>query len=419
MTTLSDHNTESSRIKEYNTKNNLYNSRDPDRYYLEEYFKRLPSTNGNISASTNIIFSSSVTITDDITSNTGTLTQPANTILIDVGVVVTGTFTTGVAATDLDVGTNALGVEIVSGGSGLGSGGATSATIATDVIASVGNTGLPDSSAITLSFVNSAPLFTTLSRTIYFTVDKNAAAVTSAGTVQFFIKFASTDTTTITTKNSDFELQGTNHTTGAITFNTSIAGINNLTGSKINDQMIIVPHQDTNQTAWNGITWNTNDEVIWECAIRTGGSISNTAFWAGLKGTSVGGYATDNHQAYFLYSSDDTMGALTTNANLHFVYSVSGTDYITNLGIVVAIDTVYKLKIVIDSDRKVSIYVNGKVYGLVITETSGGSTQSNIGQKSVALSTGNPLNPYIGVETLSASTSSINIFYQKISRSLL
>ena len=411
----SEHNTESSRIKEYNTKNNLYNSRDPDRYYLEEYFKRLPATNGNISASTNSIFSASVNVTADDTSNTGTLTQPINTILIDAGVIVTGTFTTG-ALTDLDVGTIANGAEIVNGASGLGGGGG---AIAANVIASVGNSGLPVAGATTLSFVNAAPLFTSSSRTIHFTLYKNTAAVTSAGTVKFFIKFASTDSTVVSTNsNSDFELQGENHAVGTIGFNTARSGINIQTGALSSDQMLIVPHQDTNQTAWKGVTWNIGDELVWECAIRTGSNIENMVFWTGLKLTKTPTVVTDRNQAYFLYATDDTKGSLTTNANLHFVYSISDADYITDLGIVVAVETLYKLKIVVDSDRKVSVYVNGKVYGLSHSSTAGGGTESNSGQKSWAL-LDVALVPFIGVEALSAAARDIDVYYQKVSRTLL
>ena len=108
--------------------------------------------------------------------------------------------------------------------------------------------------------------------------------------------------------------------------------------------------------------WGTENQVEWECAIRTGASIANTSFWAGLKLTNVPVYATDANQAYFLYASDDDQGALETNTNLHFVYSVGGTDYITDLGIVVAAATsgnvgIYKLRIVIDNKYSSAIYI--------------------------------------------------------------
>ena len=44
------------------------------------------------------------------------------------------------------------------------------------------------------------------------------------------------------------------------------------------------------------------------------------------------------------------------------------TDYVTDLGIAVAADTIYKLRIEIDSNRQVQVYVNDTLYGLSTTE---------------------------------------------------
>lgn len=289
MSTLSDHNTESSRIKEYNTKTNLYTARDPDRYYLEEYFKRLPATNNDLTPSS----------ADD------------------------------------------------------GNDGATATEIATMMAA-----------------------------------------------------------------NKDFELDGANHSSGTIAFSSDYAGISLTPAGADNDQMIIQPHEDTNQSAWYNINFDTQDEVIWEGAIRTDSAITNMSFWAGLKETNTGVIATDDDQAYFLFSTNDDMGSLDTNANLYFIYSVSGTDYLTDLGIAVAADTLYKLKITIDADRKVSVCVNGKKYGLRQSSASGGNTESNTGQKSLALTTGVRLYPFIALQALSASTPTITVSYEKISRTI-
>ena len=290
MSFSTEHLSESARIKEYNIKKNLYHSRDPDRYYLEEYFKRLPATNGALAPSS----------------------------------------------------------------AGDGVDGATATEIATMMAA-----------------------------------------------------------------NKDFELQGTNHATGTVAFNSARAGINIQTSGNGNDQMIIAPHQDTNQTAWKGVTWRTDDELVWECAIRTGSYIDNMVIWAGLKESNVPGFLSgDTDQAYFLYASDDTKGTLTTNANLHFVYSVNNTDYVTDLDIALAVETIYKLKIIIDKDRKVSVYVNGKVYGLSTSDTGGGATQNNAGQKSLALRTARSFIPFIGIEGMGGMVRSIDVYYQKISRTL-
>lgn len=218
--------------------------------------------------------------------------------------------------------------------------------------------------------------------------------------------------------NKDFEILGTNASKDDVSFSTTEAGIQLQTDGADNDQVIVLPHLDTDQTAWTGIKWGTENQVEWQCAIRTGANIADTSFWAGLKLTEVPTYATDADQAYFLYATDNDQGALTTNANLHFVYSVGDTDYITDLGIAVAVSTIYKLRIVIDNHRQVAIYVNGVQYGLVTTSTAGGSTQSTTTTLSNALTNDVDLIPYVGVQALTGSVKQITLCYEKISRVL-
>ena len=223
--------------------------------------------------------------------------------------------------------------------------------------------------------------------------------------------------------NPDFEILGTNASSNDVTFSDSEAGITLETDGADSDQVIVLPHLDSNQTAWSGIKWGTENQVEWECALRTGASIADTSFWAGLKLTNTGAYATNDDQAYFLYASDDDQGALTTNANLHFVYSVGGTDYITDLGIAVAASTTYKFRISIDSDRKISIFVADGTsvmtqYGLVTSATAGGATQSTVSTKSNALTNDIDLIPYVGVQAHAASAKAITLCYEKISRIL-
>lgn len=283
----SEHLKESARIKQYNLKTNLYNARDPDRYYLEEYFKRRPALNAVL-----------VTVFANADA-----TDPSNTTIR--------------------------------------------------------------------------------------TAEKVA--------------------------NKDFEVAGTSMTTNLVTFDTTYPGIKLTTGAGINDSAIVLPHLDTDQTAWTGTKWNTDKEVIWECAIVVNDT-SSTGFWAGLKESNVGTIATDSNKAYFLYSNGSTtLGSLTTSTNLHFIYSIGGTNYVTDLGIAVT-STVYKLKIMIDKDRKVSVYVNGKVYGLTTTSGTSGTTVTKLGQKSLALTTSTNLIPYIGVQTFASSAKNLTVCYEKISR---
>ena len=90
--------------------------------------------------------------------------------------------------------------------------------------------------------------------------------------------------------NTNFEVLGTNASSDDVSFSSTEGGIELQTDGADNDQVIILPHLDTSQTAWTGIKWGTKNQVEWECAIRTGisnDSIANTSFWAGLKLTEV------------------------------------------------------------------------------------------------------------------------------------
>ena len=221
-----------------------------------------------------------------------------------------------------------------------------------------------------------------------------------------------------TAANKNFEILGTNATNDDVTFSSTIAGIQLQTDGGDNDNIVVLPHLDTNQTAWTGIKFGTENQVQWECLIRTDASIAAMGFHAGLKLTNTETYATDADQAYFLYSSDNDAGALTTNANLHFVYSVGGTDFITDLGIAVAAATSYRLAISVDSDRKVSVFVDGLQHSLVTDATAGGATMSPAkGEvKSLALTNDVDLIPYIGLIARGAAAKTLHVTYEKISR---
>lgn len=218
--------------------------------------------------------------------------------------------------------------------------------------------------------------------------------------------------------NIDFEILGTNASTGDVTFSTTVAGIELQTDGASGDSIIVLPHLDTNQTAWTNIKWGTENEVNWECLIRTDASVAAMGFWAGLKLTNTTAYATDNDQIYFLYSSTDDAGALTANGNLHAVYSVAGTDYITNLGIVIEAATNYRLGISIDANRQASVYVNGVQYSLTSATTAGGVLTGVGADKSLVLSNDVDLIPYVGVIARGAAVKTLNLSYEKMSRKI-
>lgn len=218
--------------------------------------------------------------------------------------------------------------------------------------------------------------------------------------------------------NKDFELLGTNHSRDDVTFHTTAAGILLTPDGTNGDALIVLPHLQAGQTAWTSTLWGTENQVQWECLIRTDESnIDDQTVWAGLKLTNTEAYATDADQVYFLYADeDDDSGALTTNANLHCVVSIGGTDHITDLGITVAAATNYRLGITIDSDRKAAAWVNGVQYGLTQATTAGGDSGTPATQKSLALTDNVDLIPYVGIKLQAGNARTLALAYQKMSR---
>jgi len=234
--------------------------------------------------------------------------------------------------------------------------------------------------------------------------------------------------------NKNFETLGTNYTTALTTFSATQAGIVMTTATADQDQGILLPHLDTNQTAWSGTKWGTENQVEWECSISLP-ALDNQKVWAGLKLTNDQLPQTDADQAYFYYASDTTNGQLIDDYSpWYFIYSVNGTDYLTNTGISVAADTNYHFKISIDSDRKPSIFVNGVQYSVstsAITAFDGstsvtGTTQATIAanysatnantQKGAALKNDVDLIPYVGIENGDAAAAVLNVQFEAISR---
>jgi hypothetical protein len=234
--------------------------------------------------------------------------------------------------------------------------------------------------------------------------------------------------------NRNWEALGTNMTTALCTFATTGAGVLATTAGADQDQGILTPHLDTAATAWAGTLWGTENSVHFETSLQIP-ALDNQKVWAGLKLTNDQLPQTDADQAYFYYASDTTNGQLIDDYSpWYFIYSVNGTDYLTNTGISVAADTNYHFKISIDSDRKPSIFVNGVQYSVstsAITAFDGstsvtGTTQATIAanysatnantQKGAALKNDVDLIPYIGIENGAAAAEVLNVHYQAISR---
>ena len=221
-------------------------------------------------------------------------------------------------------------------------------------------------------------------------------------------------------KNNNFEVLGTNMTTALATRSATSAVVTLTTAGADQDQAILAPHLDSGQTAWTGVKWGTENQVTWEALVRTSSAIDNQKIWAGLKLTNDQVVATDANQAFFKFQTDSTNSeSFTDFEKLHFVHSIANTDYISRLPITVAASTNYHLKISFDSDRKLSIFVNGVQYNITTTSGSTGGTLVTQGNtKSAAITNDIDLIPYVGLEAGDGNAAVIDVSYCAISRLL-
>ena len=226
-------------------------------------------------------------------------------------------------------------------------------------------------------------------------------------------------------KNNNFEVLGTNMTTALATRSATSAVVTLTTAGADQDQAILAPHLDSGQTAWTGVKWGTENQVTWEALVRTSSAIDNQKIWAGLKLTNDQVVATDANQAFFKFQTDSTNSEAFTDFNkLHFVHSVGNTDYISRLPIDIAASTNYHLKIVMNSDRKLTIYVNGVQYNITGTSGSTGGTAVTAVEPgkqvtlSGAMTNDIDLIPYVGIEAGDGAAAAIDVSYCTISRLL-
>tara|TARA_R100000773_G_C4213234_1_gene112277 strand:+ start:81 stop:1622 length:1542 start_codon:yes stop_codon:yes gene_type:complete len=229
--------------------------------------------------------------------------------------------------------------------------------------------------------------------------------------------------------NDHWALDGTNSQEVYVTYAGDQPGLRVFTGGGDNDQVILHPKFNDqgnntdiiNVSPWRNVNFHSEYQTELNVAISTHSDITNTAIWAGMKLNTTGAYATDDDKAYFLYATDDDLGTLTNNGNLHFIYSIGGTDYITDLGVAVTASTVYRLKLAFDENRKISVFVNDVQYGLTstpTTTTAGGVTESVSTSKSLAMTASAPLDPVVALQALSTSVKFLYCHFIKISRTL-
>ena len=223
--------------------------------------------------------------------------------------------------------------------------------------------------------------------------------------------------------NQNFEVLGTNMTSALSTRNATSAGIVMTTAGADQDQAIVTPHL-ANPVAWSDTLWGTENSVSWECSISLP-AIDNQKVWAGLKLTNDQLIATDANQAYFKFQTDATNSEAFTDFTVwHFVHSIGGTDFITALPITVAADTIYHLKIEIDSSRQATIFVNGVQYNVAnVSGSTGGTTATALQPdtavtKTAALTNDVDFIPYIGIEAGAGAAEALHVHYECISRTI-
>ena len=237
------------------------------------------------------------------------------------------------------------------------------------------------------------------------------------------------------TFNNDWALSGTNVTDSMALYGGP--GLKLSTGAVQNDSTLVHPkdefdgiypsghYPDSDESAWSQNGLRPDQQLAITMPISTQGSVSDMGFWAGIKTSSAGSYTIDDDQAYFLYASDNTLNNITNNSNLHFVYSIDGTDYVTDLGIAVSAATKYNLKIDFDEESRAAVFVNGVQYGLTdtpTTTTAGGVIEVNSTKRSLAVNSIATLTetsrPYVGVQTFTTAAKELSVHFIKASRSI-
>jgi hypothetical protein len=368
--------------------------RNPNRYYSEEYFEKIPSMN------TSFILP---TTTGDTDFN---IVQPAGSFLKNVYVVCLSVPTSG------NVGLSLSHTNVAATGN-LIPGTATNIVNGTAILNSVN------------SLAVSGVMYTSSSRVLYCRLSTVANAPVS-GSFALITEFCDINTgSSPLNQNYYLSVTGTGTYTTAnglfpSDYSIDSGGIILKTAGAVNDEVIVINKNFERSTV--GL-WKTDSEIEWECKIKTPDSvgIANLCIWAGLKITNTHLYtnASDTDQAYFLYSTDTTGGGVDTDGKLYFIYSTSNgvakDNYITNLGLKLFDNKLYNLKIRIDGDRKISIYVDNSQVG--ISKNTAEVLAINSIDKSLALATNKDLKPYIGIKNVGTGGSKyLIVCYQKLSK---
>lgn len=404
--------------------------RNPDRYYLEDYFETLPlHTDFSLFSSTVARGSVNTNTTDE--TALASFEVPAN--YLSVGDVihirgfalVIGTNSTDTSTIKLRFGeTSAIAATEIAKSPATGGGldVADNDMVFVDfyiIIRTIGATGTmighgqirTDGNAATLLNVAlaSTAINTTTISYIGFT---NTWSVANAGNQiaadSFIVEIKSKKI-----PNNNFVISGTSSTNSSVAFDNTRSGIILTTTTATSSQVIISPSTTTQQSPWNSIKWGTENHLEWECAISMADN-TELAIISGLQNVSPATF-DESTIANGIYFTNDT-----TAVKWKVIVRIASTTYISLLPVAIVNDTIYKFRITIDSSRFARVYINDIQYN--ITTVSGGTaTTVTAGAiPSKQLTDDVDLIPYIGLEnsTTSSATKTLNVYYQKISRAL-
>lgn len=382
--------------------------RNPNRYYLEDYYEKLPKEY------TTFVLTSGGNTNFNIIQPGGTILKNAYVVCLTIPDIADGNVGISISTTSgLAVGSG----DIVKGSDTNLINAHTTMTLNT-----ISHIFPTDLLVIPKANAGSVSIGYTASNRVLFCKVKTSTAVQSLAVGKFALITEFCDINTGVSplnQNYYFSVTGSYTTTSLTSFNNysgEDSGIKMITAGTLNDNVILV----NKEIELGNSLWKTNKDIEWDCLIKTGSNIDDICFWAGLKLTNVSTYTTDYDQAYFLCSTDNSVSGISTSSglvkNLYFIYSINTINYITNLVIKLEVSTLYSLKIRIDGELKISVFVNNAQYGLTNTSGNKVNPATNPNDKSVALTTGINLKPYIGVQQLSGTSKDLTLCYQKISK---
>lgn len=164
--------------------------------------------------------------------------------------------------------------------------------------------------------------------------------------------------------NLNWELTGTNAADAGSTFNAG-AGVNLATAGADNDQIIVVPHQDTNQ-AWHGVAnvFDTDQPMVFRWRFRTVASVATMTICFGVRplatlqgGANALAVTTDADALLF-------RAATATDTVFNVITAIGNTDTVTALGTTpadatVAASTTYDFSFELNLDRTGVVKLNG------------------------------------------------------------